>query len=29
MAKNGWNDRIFQSIDWDAQAKALSTLEYN
>ena len=25
MAKNGWNDWIFQSIDWDAQAKALST----
>jgi hypothetical protein len=28
MAKNGWNDWIFNSIDWDSQAKALSTLEY-
>ena len=29
MEKNGWNDWIFHSINWDAQAKALSTLEYN
>jgi len=28
MSMNGWNDWIFHSIDWDAQAKALSTLEY-
>ena len=28
MLKNGWNDWIFNSIDWDAQAKALGTLEY-
>ena len=29
MLKNGWNDWIFHSIDWNAQAKALNTLEYN
>jgi hypothetical protein len=29
MTKNGWNDWIFNSIDWDSQAKALNTLEYN
>jgi len=29
MTKNGWNDWIFHSIDWDVQAKALSTLQYN
>ncbi len=29
MTKNGWNDWIFHSIDWDAQAQALNTLEYN
>ena len=28
MTKNGWNDWIFHSIDWDAQAKALNTLQY-
>ena len=28
MEKNGWNDWIFQSINWDVQAKALSTLAY-
>jgi hypothetical protein len=28
MLKNGWNEWIMGSIDWDAQAKALSTLEY-
>jgi hypothetical protein len=28
MLKNGWNDWIFNSIDWDVQAKALNTLEY-
>ena len=28
MLKNGWNDWIFHLIHWDAQAKALSTLEY-
>jgi len=28
MTKNGWNDWIFHSIDCDAQAKALNTLQY-
>ena len=28
MPKKGWNAWIFDYIDWDTQAKALSTLEY-
>jgi hypothetical protein len=28
MSTNGWNDWIFNSIDWDSQAKALNTLEH-
>jgi hypothetical protein len=28
MSTNGWNDWIFNSIDWDSQAKTLNTLEY-
>jgi hypothetical protein len=28
MSKNGWNDWIFHSVEWDAQAKALGTLEH-
>jgi hypothetical protein len=27
VSKNGWNDWIFHSVEWDAQAKALGTLE--
>jgi hypothetical protein len=29
IAKNGWNDWIFHSIDWDTQAAALNTLQYS
>jgi hypothetical protein len=25
--KNGWNNWIFNSVDWDSQNKALNTLE--
>jgi hypothetical protein len=28
MNKKGWNDWIFNSIDWDSQAKALSKPKY-
>jgi hypothetical protein len=28
MTTNGWAQWTFRSIDWDAQAKALNTLEY-
>ena len=28
MSKNGWSDWIFHSIEWDAQAQALGTLEH-
>ena len=29
MAKNGWNEWIFRSIDWDAQAQSLKVLQRN
>jgi hypothetical protein len=29
MKKNGWNDWMFNSVEWDSQGKALGMLEHN